>query len=132
MNDVSKTNIKNRLEKSMEHEGLRPSEVARIFGIHPNYISTIRNPNTWVKCPNSAWDSVLLWVNSGQGLIEWSEKHGKVLPEKPNPENITPDLTKKKAKKAPSDNIPQTKTEYQKISIDIEITLIINGKRIVL
>jgi len=88
MNEVVKTNIKTRLECAMEKEGLKPTETARIFGIHPNYVSMIKNPNTWVKCPQSAWESVLTWVNSGQGLLEWSEKHGKVLPEKPEKSEI--------------------------------------------
>lgn len=85
MNDISKTNIKTKLESAMEKEGLKPTETARIFGIHPNYISMIKNPATWVKCPAKAWDEVLKWVNSGQGLTEYSEKHGHVLPEKHEP-----------------------------------------------
>jgi hypothetical protein len=88
MNDISKTNIKTKLEKAMEAEGLKPSETARIFGIHPNYISMIRNPDTWTKCPASAWETVLIWVNSGQGLNEWSEKHGKFSPNKYEPKPV--------------------------------------------
>ena len=81
MNDIYKTNIKDRLDKAMESEGLRPSETARIFGFHPNYISMMRNPDTWIKCPKSAWETVSLWINSGQSLKEYSEKHGRVIPQ---------------------------------------------------
>ena len=85
MNEIAKTQTQTKLVKAMEHEGLRPSEAAAIIGIMPNYISMIKNPNQWDKCPSKAWDAVLLWVNSGQSLKEYSEKHGKVLPpEKPH------------------------------------------------
>jgi hypothetical protein len=82
MNEIAKTNVKDRLEKAMQTEGLKPSEVAKIIGIHPNYVSMIKNPNTWEKCPGSVWDFVLLWVNSGQSLKEYFEKHGKFMPVK--------------------------------------------------
>jgi hypothetical protein len=85
MNDISKTNIQTKLVKAMAAENIGPSETARIFGIPPTYISMMKNPQAWDKCPKSAWEAVLLWINSGQGLKEYSEKHGKVLPEKHEP-----------------------------------------------
>ena len=83
MNDLFKTNVKSKLESAMESEGIRPSEAARILGFHANYISMIKNPNTWMKCPSFAWEAALTWINSGQKLNEYSEKHGHVIPEKP-------------------------------------------------
>ena len=81
MNDIYKTNIKARLDQAMAGEGLRPSETARIFDVPPAYISLIRNPDTWKYCPNTAWETATLWINSGQSLKEYSLKHGRVLPQ---------------------------------------------------
>jgi len=86
MNDTAKTNIKTRLEKAMESEGIGTNDAARILGISPTYISMIKNPNNWIKCSISGWEAVLKWVNSGQGLKEYSEKHGKVIIESHKPE----------------------------------------------
>jgi hypothetical protein len=96
MNEIAKTNVKERLEKAMETEGLKPSETANIIGIHPNYVSMIKNPNTWDKCPGSVWDFVLLWVNSGQSLKEYFEKHGKFMPVK---REVKPEIEIPKVKK---------------------------------
>ena len=81
MNDIYKTNIRDRLDQAMAGEGLRPSETARIFDVPPAYISLMRNPDTWKYCPNTAWETATLWINSGQSLKEYSEKHGRVLPQ---------------------------------------------------
>jgi len=131
MNDISKTNIKTKLEKAMESEDIRSSEAARIFGINPSYISMIKNPDTWVKCPISGWEEVLKWVNSGQGLKEYSEKHGKILPYKAEEIKL-----KEKLQKLPQEQdkkvLFKESNNNQKITIDIEINLIINGKKITL
>jgi hypothetical protein len=144
MNDIVKTSIKTKLESAMARERLKPSETARIFGIHPNYVSMIKNPDTWMKCPNSAWESILTWVNSGQGLIEWSEKHGKVLPEKHEPmqEIVISKVPGKKAVKTPAIQkqpfevkppVPEqqfTDTARLKVALDIEINLVVNGQKV--
>jgi len=152
MNDIAKTQTQTRLVKAMEHEGLRPSEAAEKLGIMANYISMIKNEKMWDKCPAKAWDAVLLWANSGQTIKEFGEKHGKVLsPEKhielppkviaiKKPDNdfksikVTPENKDKVELDARLSNHPffSGKPDNQKISIDIEINLIINGKRIVL
>jgi len=148
MNDIAKTNIKERLEKAIESEKLLAQDVASIFGLHPSYISWIKNPKYWERCPVSFWDKLLLWANSGQGLREYAEKHGKVLPEKQEHETIIssvdktllseeprikvkPGVLEKRMKElALRDSMAVNKPENQKIIIDIEINLIINGKKI--
>lgn len=79
MNDIAKTNVKTRLEKAMHTESYSAMGTAAIFGFNSCYISMIKNPAQWDNCPAHAWDSVLAWVNSGQTLREYSERHGKVL-----------------------------------------------------
>jgi len=82
MNDIAKSQTQNKLNKAIETEGLKINEVAECLGIKATYISMIRNEKHWPNCSIAAWDSVLKWVNSGQSLKEYSEKHGKVLPTK--------------------------------------------------
>ena len=82
MNDIAKTQTQTRLNKAIESEGLKINEVAECLGIKATYISMIRNEKHWPNCSAAAWESVLKWVNSGQTLKEYSEKHGKVLPTK--------------------------------------------------
>ena len=88
-----------------------------------------------------SFDSVLKWVNSGQSFKEYREKHGKVVPEKKYelpPEIIAvkqPEIKDVEIKIKPEAydwRIQVVKEERQKISIDIEINLIVNGKKITL
>lgn len=80
MNEVSKTQTVSRLNKAIESEGLKVVEAAACIGVRDTYISMMRNVKSWGQCPLSAWEAALSWVNSGQTLKEYSEKHGKVLP----------------------------------------------------
>ena len=81
MNDIVRTNIKERLVKAIESEKLLAQDVAAIFQMHPSYISWFKNVKYWDKIGEKFWERVLAWINSGQSLREWSEKHGKVLNE---------------------------------------------------
>jgi RNA polymerase sigma-70 factor (ECF subfamily) len=85
MNDIEKVNIKDRLEAALIGEKLTAVSAAFKLGIKANYISMIKNPKTWGRCPMSAWEIVLKWVNSGQGIVEYSQKHGQVVPAKKEP-----------------------------------------------
>ena len=80
MNDIAKTQTLQRLNKAIESERLQINEVAVCLGIQATYVSMMRNVKHWLKCPAHAWDAALTWVNSGQTLREYCEKHGKVLP----------------------------------------------------
>jgi hypothetical protein len=140
MNDISKTNIQTKLIKALESEKIATNEAARILGTMPQYISMMKNPATWDKLPITAWESVLTWVNSGQTLKEYSEKHGKVCPEIYQPKDDM--VVSREIRKSPmsleeqlKDFEPRksmmgNKTENQRIVIDIEINLIINGKKV--
>lgn len=81
INDIVKTNIKTRLEKALHDEVLTTNSAGLKIGVNPTYLSMMKNPDTWSKCPLAAWDTVLLWINSGQKITEYAEKHGRVLPE---------------------------------------------------
>ena len=80
MNDIAKNSTKERLERAIEKENLLAQDVAAIFGMAPSYISWIKNPKYWDKVGDHFWDKALAWVNSGQSLKEYSQKHGKALP----------------------------------------------------
>lgn len=137
MNDIFKSNIKEKLINALEKEKISTAEAGRILGINPLYLTMMKNENTWPKCAKSAWDCVSVWINSGQKLVEYSEKHGKVLPEnkveiiKGNLSDVkifNKELTHKEIIKETDCKI--NKCETQKVVIDIEINLIINGKHI--
>jgi hypothetical protein len=81
MNEIVKQNIKTRLEAALSKECLTTVSAGRKLGVKDNYLSMVKNPKTWVGCMY-AWDALLKWVNSGQSIVEYSEKHGHVLPEK--------------------------------------------------
>lgn len=89
MNDIAKQNTQTRLLKAMEHEGLKTSEAALYFDDQKS------KDMGWMSCfrggywHNAKWSSVLTWVNFGQSLKEYSEKHGKVLPEIHDPNTGT-------------------------------------------
>ena len=82
MNDIAKQNIKEKLEIALHKEVITTNREGELLGINPAYISMIKNPKSWAQCPAHAWESVLAWVNSGQGFIEYSQKHGKCVAEK--------------------------------------------------
>ena len=85
MNEIVKANIKARLEKALVTENLSTNEAATLLHVKAAYLSIIKNPETWGKCGIAVWETILTWVNSGQGIREYSEKHGMVLPEKHEP-----------------------------------------------
>ena len=173
MNDIAKNSTKERLERAIEKENLLAQDVAAIFGMAPSYISWIKNPKYWDKVGDHFWDKALAWVNSGQSLKEYSQKHGKALP--PEKKKTLPpvlivekeftdpvaealwqqsvdNVAKEKSKNPefkPVDFTPEMKDkienverlakhpyfsgveeQVQKIRIDIEINLVINGQKI--
>jgi len=139
MNDITKTNIKTKLDKAIESEELMINEVAQSLGLLSQYVSMIRNEKTWDKVSKGAWETVLNWINSGQTLKEYGEKHGKVCPEK---HELRQDVLISADKKFDSELDPKNDltapplTEYLEeieavrltIALDIEIT--VNGQKI--
>ncbi len=96
MNDVVKTNIKTRLEKALVAENLSTNEASALLNVKASYLSIIKNPETWGKCGIAVWETILTWVNSGQGIREFAEKHGRVLkPVEAKPAPF-PEITKEK------------------------------------
>jgi hypothetical protein len=147
MNNTSKENVMTRLKNALENESIKTSEAGKILGTNPIYISMIKNPDTWKNVPKSAWEIVLKWINTGQKLKEYSIKHGKVILEKNNyadplilikdeEKSLKSEINNNEGKIANlNDDVSETfnvSDSYAKIHIDIEINLIINGKRLIL
>ena len=83
MNDIAKQSIMEKLNHNIEVEKLtNKAEIGRMLGINGTYLSMILNKSTWHKCPKSAWEAVLNWLNSGYTLAQFSEK----FPVKEQPE----------------------------------------------
>lgn len=91
MNDIFKSNIKARIEKAIEKEGVNQATAAQSIGIAACYVSHIKNPENWDKVPVAAWVIANKWTNSGQTLKEYAEKKGKVMPEPEGPEEHSPE-----------------------------------------
>ena len=79
INDVAKQRIVDKLFEAIDKENLTQSEAAKLIGTDASYISSMKKKIWWKLCPIKAWNLSLAWVNSGQGLKEYAEKHGKVL-----------------------------------------------------
>jgi len=88
MNDIAKTSIKDRLISALSKENLSKTKAGELLGVKPQYLSMVLSPSQWNKFPEATWDILQKWVNSGQGLQEYSEKHGRVLPEAITPKPI--------------------------------------------
>lgn len=142
MNDIARENIREKLVKAIESEGLTPKQAADILNVRSNYVSMIKNPSHWNKTPASAWEKALTWVNSGQTLREYAVKHGKVRldPEPPQeaPQKRIEELAEKekitaplKVEKAiPSPGTDFTDTARLKVCLDVEINLLVNGQKV--
>ena len=158
MNEIAKKATADKFLRALEKEQLSKAEAGACIGFTPANVSYLLNEKYWDRL-GIYWDKILAWVNSGQSLREYSEKHGKVLPpEKPVKLKITTagELDPKafSGKKEPPeikavDFTPEMKDkiesaerlakhpyfsdvneEVQKIRIDIEINLVINGQKI--
>lgn len=131
MNDIAKENISTRLVKALEVEQLTPGNAAKIFKINPNYISMIKNQESWKKCPASGWEAVLLWINSGEKLRDYANINGIDLNAKT--ERRANNIRITRPEKSVKINVLEpclTQTDNQKVVIDIEINIVINGKKI--
>jgi hypothetical protein len=76
----------------------------------------ITNPSQWSHCPESAFQTVLNWINSGESLQKYSPKHPAAAIMDPVPDP------------AP-DRDPDPGPVRQRIKLDIEINLIVKVLR---
>jgi predicted transcriptional regulator len=129
MNDIAKTSIKDKLVTALNNESLSKTKAGELLGVKPQYLSMVLSPSQWNKFPELTWELLQKWVNSGQGLIEYSEKHGKVLPEKHESKPGT--VISKVIKKEPIKEIkqePKKATEGEFIDMLIEEKALLRRK----
>ena len=81
MNDIAKNAASDKFLLALRKEHLSKKAAGDYIGITPAQVSYLFNKHYWSKLGDPGWDKVMKWVNSGQGLKEYSEKHGRVLPE---------------------------------------------------
>ena len=160
MNEIAKKATADKFLRALEKEQLTKAEAGACIGFTPANVSYLLNDKYWDRL-GIYWDKILAWVNSGQSLREYSEKHGKVLPpEKPvskkiidpvaealweqsvrnvakekefKPVDFTPEMKDKidnAEKLAKHPYFSGVEEQVQKVRIDIEINLVINGQRI--
>jgi len=86
MNDIAKKAASDKFLNALEKENLSKAEAGSCLDLVAAQVSYLFNEKYWSRLGRSGWYKILKWVNSGQGLKEYSEKHGKVLPEKKHSE----------------------------------------------
>lgn len=83
MNDIAKTSIKDRLIINLEKEGLLKTKAGELLGVKPQYLSMVLSSSQWNKFPESVWDILQKWVNSGLSITKYGEKNGILTERKP-------------------------------------------------
>ena len=145
MTDQFKEITKVKVLDAMIAEGLTNKEAAEAIGIPDNYLSMIKHPDQWPKCPAQAWVKTVNWLNSGQTLREYAVKHGKVRPD-PEPTQKPPTFPADRIEKGSEERkitaplkvekaIPSPGTEFTdtarlKVCLDVEINLSVNGQKV--
>lgn len=95
MNEITKKSIQGKLIKVMDEQSLKPGQVAKFLGLNPIYVSMIRNEGQWNKCPRTAWETVLSWINSGTSMKVYAEKQVEIKKEsEKTAETVIPSLEK--------------------------------------
>lgn len=158
LNEIAKRSAAGRLAKAMQLEKLGPSDAARHLNILAQYISMSKQEKFWSKMPKSAWDRIMHWCNTGETIHHYkppielpakeiARKPAEVKPKEtvkpdldfiqpidPEPEVQKEQLIQELSKSVHINPVQQlTDTDARlKISLDIEINLMINGKKITL
>ena len=133
MNGTVKQIIADKLAKAMMMESLTAIETGKILRINTCYISMIKNPKLWSKCPGVAWQITQKWTNSGLKLREFT---GGIVDECWKEINeprvkVKPEAYQKRIKELKEMvELNITPSENKKIVLDIEINLYINSKKI--
>ena len=134
-----------RAEKVFARLGMKTSDAFNIFLAQvelrkdmPFSITANPEPLLTTAEQGKAWEAALAWINSGQKISEYALKHGKTMPapdakKKPDQAILKGDVYVPEGKTEPKEEIKKATPEpavTSKVKIDIEINLIINGKRI--
>jgi len=82
MNDIAKQATADKFLQALKKEHLSKKEAGKCIDFTDVQVSYLFNKHYWGRLGDAPWNKLLSWVNSGQGLLEYGEKHGKVLPEK--------------------------------------------------
>lgn len=74
INEIAKRAICDHLVRAISQEDLKIREAAEMLGIPATYISMMRNPKQWQKCPPHAWEKARKWTNSGDTIRMYNKK----------------------------------------------------------
>lgn len=145
LTDTQKHAISEKLNRAIVFGPITPSEAARNLGIIANYVSMMRNPQNWHKCAKGGWEAAETWYNSGQNLSEYSAARGRVMIPVPLDEQKLIAVQRQELKEAktpivtaplavkpviPEPGQQFTDTARLKVALDIEINLVVNGKKV--
>lgn len=76
----------------MEMEKLMNTETGKLLDINPVYLSFIKRPDQYDKCPMKAWRKMHVWYHSGSNLRDYDYRKAPEMPDvHPEPtEEVTP------------------------------------------
>jgi hypothetical protein len=81
MNNKTMQRIAEKVLLQMESEKLMNVETGKLLDINPGYLSIIKKPDQYDKCPMKAWRKMHVWYNSGSSLRDYDWRKA---PEEPN------------------------------------------------
>jgi len=127
MNEIAQKATAEKFLLAIEKEHLSKKVAGECIKLVPAQVSYLFNEKYWSRLGNTYWDRVLAWVNSGQSLKEYSEKHGKVLIQK---EVISKPLVKVKpeALEIRKKELTERKQEPQRLTTGQMVDLLLAEK----
>ena len=91
--------IANKVIFQMEVEKLMNTEAGKLLDINPLYLSMIKKPEQYDRCPMKAWRKMHVWYHSGSTLRDYDHTKA-VIVEEPEVSGPTP-VIKQSVTKAP-------------------------------
>ena len=81
MNNKTMQRIADKVLLQMEIEKLMNVETGKLLDINPAYLSMIKRPDQYDKCPMKAWRKMHVWYHSGSNLRDYDWRKAPEVPD---------------------------------------------------
>lgn len=81
MNNKTMQRIADKVLLQMEIEKLMNTEAGKLLDINPGYLSIIKKPDQYDKCPMKAWRKMHVWYHSGSNLRDYDWRKAPEVPD---------------------------------------------------
>lgn len=81
MRNETMQKIAEKVLLQMEIEGLMNVETGKLLDINPGYLSIIKKPEHYDKCPMKAWRKMHVWYHSGSNLRDYDWRKAPEVPD---------------------------------------------------